>query len=132
MPSGLMALAEVHAIDGQPKQGLHQVAEAARIIEATKERWAEAEMHRLRGMLLLSMNDHSAAEESYREAIAVARGQNAKFWELRAVRDLARLFLDKGQRAEAQELLSPVHQWFTQGFDAPDLQEAGAVLARLA
>jgi predicted ATPase len=62
----------------------------------------------------------------------VARRQNAKFWELRAARDLAQVWLRQGKRAEARDLLSPVYEWFTQGFDTPDLQGAKAVLAQLA
>jgi predicted ATPase len=132
LPFGLMVLAEAYGVAGRPEEGLDQLAEAAKIIEVTKERWVEAELHRLRGTLLLSMSKLSAAEDSYDRALSVARRQNAKFWELRAARDLARVWLRQGKRAEARDLLSPVYEWFTQGFDTPDLQDAKALLARLA
>ena len=100
-------------------------------METKQDRWAEAEMHRLRGTLLLSMHEHAAAERSYRHALAVARRQTAKFWELRAALDLARLLRDQGKRQEARELLAPVYGWFTEGFDTADLQEARALLEAL-
>ena len=81
----------------QPQEGLDRLAEAAKLVETTHERWAEAEIHRLRGTLLLSMNEHAAAENSYRRALEVAQRQSAKFWELRAALDLARLWHDQGQ-----------------------------------
>jgi hypothetical protein len=74
--------------------------------QRTQERWGEAETHRLRGGLLLSMNDHAAAEES--RAFAVARRQSARFWELRAAMSMARLWRDQGKRDEAHDLLAPI------------------------
>ena len=101
-------------------------------METTQDRWAEAEMHRMRGTLLLSMHKHAAAEESYRHALAMARQQSAKFWELRAALNLAQLWRDQGKRHEARELLAPVYGWFTEGFDTRDLKEARALLDELA
>jgi len=75
------------------------------------------------------MKDHIAAEDSYHRAIAVARRQSAKFWELRAATSLARLWREQGKRTEARELLAPIYNWFTEGFDAPVLQDARALLA---
>src|SRR5262252_4902631 len=98
----------------------------------TQERWAEAEMHRLRGTLLLSMREHAAAEESYLHALAVARQQTARFWELRAATNLGRLWRDQGKRIEARDLLAPIYGWFTEGFDTPVLQDAKALLDQLA
>ena len=115
----------------QPEEGLNRLAEAAELVETTQERWAEAEMHRLRGTLLLSMHEHAAAEDSYRHALAVARRQSAKFWELRAALELARLWRDQGKRDEARDLLAPVYGWFTEGFDTLDLKEAKALLDEL-
>ena len=89
-------------------------------------------MHRLRGTLLLSMNEHAEAENSYRRALEVAQRQSAKFWELRAALDLARLWRDQGKRTEARDLLSPIYGWFTDGFDTRDLKEAKALLVDLA
>jgi predicted ATPase len=127
----LTTLAEVYGMAARPNEGLDRLAEAAKIVETTQDRWAEAEMHRLRGTLLLSVHEHAAAERSYRHALAVARRQTAKFWELRAALDLARLWRDQGKRQEARELLAPVYGWFTEGFDTRDLKEAKALLDEL-
>jgi predicted ATPase len=131
VPFFLMVLAEVYAKAGQPEEGLNRLVEAARLVETTQERWAEAEMHRLRGTLLLSISDHAEAENSYRQALSVAQRQRAKFWELRAAMSMARLWRDQGKREEARELLAPVFAWFTEGFDTPVLQDAKALLDQL-
>jgi predicted ATPase len=81
---------------------------------------------------LLSRNQYAAAEDSFRQALAVARRQNAKFWELRAARSLACLWRDQGKRTEARDLLAPIYGWFTEGFDMPVLQDAKALLDQLA
>ena len=88
-------------------------------------------MHRLRGTLLLSMHEHTAAENSFLEALAVAQRQSAKFWELRAAMSMARLWRDQGKRRQAHDLLAPVYGWFTEGFDTLDLKEAKALLEQL-
>jgi class 3 adenylate cyclase/predicted ATPase len=132
IPFYLMTLAEAYGMAAQPEQGLDRLAEAAKLIETTQERWIEAEIHRLRGTLLLSMHEQTAAEDSYRHALTVAQRQSAKFWELRAALDLARLWRDQGKRNEARNLLAPVYNWFTEGFDTPLLQEAKALLGQLA
>jgi predicted ATPase len=82
--------------------------------------------------VLLATGDAAAAEASYREAIAIARRQSAKLWELRAATSLARLWRDQGKRAEARDLLAPVYSWFAEGFGTPVLQEAKALLVELA
>ena len=84
LPFFLTIVAEVYGMAAQPEEGLKWLAEAAEIVETTQDRWAEAEMHRMRGTLLLSMHKHAGAEESYRYSLAIARQQSAKFWELRA------------------------------------------------
>jgi len=131
LPFFLTTLAELYGMAGQPDEGLKRLAEAAEMIERTQERWPEAETHRLRGALLLSMNDHAAAEQSYHQALAVARHQNAKLWELRAATSIARLWRDQGKSTEAHDLLAPVYGWFTEGFDTPVLQDAKALLDQL-
>jgi len=133
IPFFLTVLAEAYAMMGQPEEGLNQLAEAEKMLEATtQERWAEAEMHRMRGTLLLSMRKHAEAEDSLHQAIAVARSQSAKFWELRGAVDLARLWHDRGERTEARDFLAPIYGWFTEGFDTPVLQDAKALLDQLA
>jgi tetratricopeptide (TPR) repeat protein len=108
LPFFLTTMAEVHGNAGQLEEGLKRLAEAGKLVERTQERWAESEMHRLRGTFLLSLHEHAAAEDSLRKALAVARRQSAKFWELRAALDLARLWRDQGKRGEALDLLAPV------------------------
>ena len=131
LPAFFTLLAEVYEMAGEPRDGLNRLDEAAKLVETTHERWNEAEMHRLRGTLLLSMHKQATAEESYRLALAVARRQSAKFWELRAALDLARLLRNQGKRTEARDLLAPVYGWFTEGFDTPVLQDAKALLDQL-
>jgi predicted ATPase len=82
-------------------------------------------------VLLLAIGGHTAAEDSYQRALAMARRQSAKFWELRAALDLARLWRDQGKLAEARDLLSPIYGWFTEGLDTPVLQESKALLDQL-
>ena len=132
MPLFLMALAKGYRIAAQPEEGLERLAEATKLVEITQERWAEAEMHRLRGTLLLCMNSPTAAEDSYQKALVVARQQSAKLWELRAAISLARLWSDQGKGDDARALLAPVYGWFTEGFDTPVLQDAKALLDELA
>ena len=94
----------------------------------------EAEIHRLKGALLLarSTKNQVEAEACFHEALAIARHQQAKSLELRAAMSLARLWQPQGKRAEAYALLAPIYSWFTEGFDTADLQEAKALLDALA
>jgi predicted ATPase len=131
IPFYLTVLAEAYGAAAQPKEGLNRLGDAAKLVETTQERWAEAEMHRVRGSLLLSLGQRAAAEESYCEALAVARQQSAKFWELRAGLELGRLWRDQGKCIEARELLTPIYDSFIEGFDAPVLRDAKALLAEL-
>jgi predicted ATPase/class 3 adenylate cyclase len=130
-PGLLISLAEAHGVLGQPIEGLHRLDEAGQIIAATEERLDEAEWHRMRGDLLMQTGDRAAAEASWREAIALAQGQSAKLYELRAATSLARLWRDHGKEGEARALLAPIYGWFIEGFEAPDLQDARALLAEL-
>ena len=88
-------------------------------------------MHRVYGELQIAVGDPASAEVRLDRAITVARRQNAKLWELRAATSLARLWRDQGKRAEASDLLAQVYNWFTEGLDAPVLQEAKALLDQL-
>jgi predicted ATPase len=132
IPGALMMLAEAYARLGQPVDGLNCLAEAAQIIETTDGRLSESRLHRLRGVLLDATGDPSAAERSYHQAIAVAKLQSAKFFELRASINLARLWCKQDRRGEARNLLAPIYGWFTEGFDTRHLQEAKALLDELA
>ena len=131
LPFGLIKLADAYGKAGQPQEGLNRLAEAASALSATQERYAEAELRRVRGELLKSVGDCTAAESSFWSAITVARGQSAKLLELRAAVGLARLWFDAGKRTEARDLLAPVYDWFAEGFDTPVLQEAGKLLKEL-
>jgi predicted ATPase len=131
-PFILMMRAEAHNRLGQPVEGLKCLAEAAQLIETTEERNSEAELHRLRGDLLSATGDPAEAERNYRQALEVATRQSAKLLELRASISLARLWCKQGKRTEARELLAPIYDWFTEGFDAPDFNEAKALLDELA
>jgi predicted ATPase len=102
-------------------------------VERTGERWFEAELYRLRGEVLRRLCDDQPAdaEASLLQSWEIARAQQAKAWELRAATSLARLWRDRGKRAEARELLAPIYGWFTEGFETPDLKEAKALLDEL-
>ena len=132
IPYSITQLADAYGMAGQPAAGLEWLGEAISIIEATGERWYEAEIRRLRGDLLRAAGDDTTAEASFRDAIAVASKQQAKLFELRASTSLSRLWRDRGKRTEARELLAPVYGWFTEGFDTLDLKEAKALLEELA
>jgi tetratricopeptide (TPR) repeat protein len=126
-------LAEARATLGQSAEALNCLAEAARIVETTDERFIEAELlYRVPGDLLSAAGDRSGAERHYRQAIAVAERQSAKLLQLKASVSLARLWRDQGKRGEARDLLGPIYYWFTEGFDAPDLKDAKALLDDLA
>jgi predicted ATPase len=103
-------------------------------VETTNERWWEAEVHRVAGEIALKSlePDTARAEACFNQALAVARQQQAKSWELRAAMSLARLWRDQGKVQQARELLAPVYGWFTEGFDTRDLKEAKVLLEELA
>jgi len=130
IPHALSVLAEVYGQAGEPQKGLEALAEAQAVLERTNERRREAEVHRLRGTLLLALpGPHRGdAEASFARALAVAREQSARMWELRAATSLARLWAGQGERQKAGDLLAPVYGWFTEGFDTADLKEAKALL----
>ena len=119
---------------GQFDDAWRCIDEAMMAVETTKERWFEAEIHRIAGEIaLMSPEPDAAKAEAYFErALAVARQQQAKSWELRAAMSLARLWRDQGKVQQARELLAPVYGWFTEGFDTRDLKEAKALLEELA
>jgi class 3 adenylate cyclase/predicted ATPase len=130
-PAIRILYAEAHSKAGQPPAALDQLAEAEKLVEATNERWIEAELHRVRGKLLMELGEFAGAEDSLRKAIVVARRQSAKTFELRAAICLARLWRDQGKRTEAHDLLAPIYGWFTEGFDTPVLRDANALLDQL-
>ena len=110
------------------------ISEAKEAVNRTNERWCEAEVARVAGevALLGPTQDRAKAQKYFERALAVARHQQAKSWELRAAMSLARLWRDQGKVSEARELLAPVYGWFTEGFDTRDLKEAKVLLEELA
>jgi class 3 adenylate cyclase/predicted ATPase len=153
----LTLLAEAYGRRGQPEERLSTLAEASAVVDRTGERYWEAELYRLKGELLLAQEGKSQnakgksqksappspqpltpstqaeaeAEAYFHKAIEVARRQQAKSLELRAATSLARLWQQQGKRAEAHDLLVEIYQWFAEGFDTKDLQEAKALLDAL-
>jgi predicted ATPase len=115
---------------GRIEEGLSAAREALAVAEETDARYCEAELSRLEGELLLVSREpqETRAETSFRNAVAIARAQQAKSWELRAAASLARLLAHQGRREEARALLAPIYGWFTEGFDTADLKEAKGLL----
>jgi predicted ATPase len=133
MPLYLSYLARAYAELGQFEHAWRSIDEAVTAAETTKERWHEADIHRIAGEIarLSSEPDAARAEQYFERALAVARAQQAKSWELRAAMSMARLWRDQGKRNEARDLLTPVYNSFTEGFDTLDLKEAKALLETL-
>jgi predicted ATPase len=132
-PFFLAALAEAHAKLKDFSAMAGPLEEALELVETTGEQWWAADLHRLKGEMLLhlSADNSSAAESQFKQAIHVALHQRAKSLELRATMSLARLWAEHGERARAGELLTPVYSWFREGFDAPDLKEARSLVEAL-
>jgi tetratricopeptide (TPR) repeat protein len=135
IPSLLTLLAEVYAQEGETQKGEAAIQRALALADETGARSFLAEMHRVQGMLWLT---RSTAEEAGREAkdcftraITVAREQGARLWELRATVDLARLWAAQGREAKVRARLSEIYDWFTEGFDTPDLVAAQTLLDTL-
>jgi predicted ATPase len=133
LPPYLAHLGVAHAELHQFDDACRCVSEAITATETTKQRWSEAEVNRLAGEIALKLPepDTAKAQGYFERALAVAREQQAKSWELRAAMSMARLWRDQGKREEARELLAP-YGWFTEGFDTRDLKEAKAPLEELA
>jgi predicted ATPase len=130
-------LAAVYAKAGQAEKGLAVLAEALALVDKTRTGFGEAELYRLKGELTLRSKSQSSesqiqeAEACFFKAIEVARCQNAKSWELRTSTSLARLWQQQGKVKQAHQMLSEIYNWFTEGFDTADLQEAKALPAEL-
>jgi predicted ATPase len=110
-----------------------RIGEAMTVAETTGERWCEADIYRTAGEIALKSPepDTAKAQGYFKRALAVARAQQAKSWELRAAMSMSRLWRDHGKPKEARDLLAPVYDWFTEGFDTLDLKEAKALLDEL-
>jgi predicted ATPase len=132
-PVWLSLLARAYGELGQFDQAWSHIGEAITAVGTTKETWYEAEVHRIAGEIALMSPERDAAkaEACFERALAFARAQQAKSWELRAAICMARLWREQGKRDEARELLAPVYGWFTEGFDTLDLKQAKALLDEL-
>ena len=119
---------------GQSVEGLKMVTGALAKARQTESRTYEAELHRIKGELLLrlAVADEEQAENCFQQAIDIARVQKARSWELRAVMSMSRLWQRQGKKAEAQKLLAEIYGWFTEGFDTADLKQAKILLHELA
>jgi tetratricopeptide (TPR) repeat protein len=131
LPALLTFLADAHGGAGHLEQALLLVAEARALVESTGELRFEAELHRLEGAIRQQKNEPAAAEQCFRHAIAVARKQGARWWELRAEVSLARLWQKQGKRAGARRALAPIVGSFTEGIATVDVREARQLLAEL-
>jgi predicted ATPase len=133
-PRCLLLLAEATGHVGQVEDGLRLLGDALMLLEASGQGDLTARAYRLQGELLLrrATPDAAQAEACFQQALATARRQQAKSWELRAATSLSRLWQQQGKQAEAHALLAPIYGWFTEGFDTADLQEAKALLDALA
>jgi len=132
LPSYLIWLAEIYASLGKIEEGLAAVVEGLALIERGDEHSWEADLHRVKGdLLLLKSVDESEVESCFQKAISIAKEQGTKLYELRAVMGLSRLWQKQGKTKEACALLSDVYNWFSEGFDTADLREAKALLESL-
>lgn len=129
-PGSYAQLADVHRITGKSEEGLSIVVRGLEVSDETGERLYDAELNRLKGELLLFPDSgHEAeAEADFQRALNIARLQQAKSFELRAAMSLSRLWRRQGKCTEARELLAPVYNWFTEGFDTADLKDAKLLL----
>jgi len=132
-PLYLALLAEALAFAGKVEEGLAALDNALATAAISGARGWDAEIHRLRGELTarLPHPDPAKAEDSFRTALAIAREQGTRGYELRAATSLARLWREQGRLAEARDLLAPLYGWFTEGFDTADLKDAKALLDEL-
>ena len=127
----LCQIASAHVSLGQLEVGLGLVEEAVQIVEATSEKFFEAELYRLRGKIFLSLGKKGEAEAELQRALTIARQQQARWWELRVATDLAKHWHAEGKYVEANSLLQPIYNWFVEGFDTPDLKDAKTLLDEL-
>ena len=127
-------LAEAYGKAGQPAQGLALIEEAVECMNRTGQHVFEAQLHRMKGDLLLavSRDTPAEAEDCYRYALDCARRQGSKYADLSAALSLSRLWRDQGKHDDARTLLAEIYGWFTEGFDTRDLKEAKALLDDLA
>jgi predicted ATPase len=128
LPSSLASLANAYVQVGKIEKALDLMDEALGLVDENGERCWEAELHRLKGELLLMVEDQAEAEACFQRALDIARRQRAKSWELRAAISLSRLWYRQDKRAEARALLQGIYGWFSEGFGTADVVEARGLL----
>jgi predicted ATPase len=134
VPLFIALLGDCYARLEHHQEGLSAIDEGLARAAETGERMAEAELHRVKGELLIIRDpaDDGQAERCFRAAIEIARRQKARFWELRATTSFARLLKSQGKSEEARSMLTEIYNWFTEGFEFTDLKDAKALLDGLA
>jgi class 3 adenylate cyclase/predicted ATPase len=133
-PLALGQLAESYLVGERHSEALGKIDQAMAAVRDTEEHWFEPELFRLKGEILVRTNaleGSTEAEAAFRQSLKIARKQQAKAWELRTSASLAKLWAEQGERAKGQDLLQPVLDWFTEGFDTPDFKDASALLEEL-
>ena len=132
-PWYLVLVADAYGMYAEFDKAFSALDEALEWVARNDERLYAAEAHRIRGELLLRQPtpDPAGAQRCFEQALAVARAQQAKSWELRAATSMARMWQQRGRRDDAHKLLEPIYNWFTEGFDTADLQDAKSLLDQL-
>jgi len=127
----LSSLAEMQSEAGQLKEGMANLNEAFALVKKTDERYWESELYRLKGEILYRQGEYDYAENNFKKAIEITRRQGAKSLELRAMMSLCRLWEKQGKKEEARQGLTDIYNWFTEGFDTPDLIEARKMMQEI-
>jgi predicted ATPase len=128
LPERLARAAETYRLANHPDEAMALIAEA---FDRSDDKWLAPELHRIQGELLLEAGRHNEAEEALRNALSLAREQSARLLQLRAANSLAVLLRDRGEKTQAYELLEPIYEWFTEGFDTIDLKSAKTLIEQL-
>ena len=133
MPFSRSHFARAYIELGNFEDAWRSIREATTMIDRTTEAWCEAEVYRTAGEIVLLAPKQAAekAEAYFNHALTLARSQQAKSWEMRVAMNMARLWRDQSKPQQARDLLAPVYNWFTEGFDTRDLKEAKALLDAL-
>jgi tetratricopeptide (TPR) repeat protein len=132
VPWYLALLGQAQSVHGKQESAVQSIDEALTYAESAGGNFYQAELHRVKGDILKAQGSPSdTVEQQYREALALARSQSARWWELRAATSLAELLIEQEQSRAAYDLLAPVFNWFTEGFDSPDLIKAQSLLSNL-
>ena len=128
IPERLARAADICRLANHPDEAMALIAEA---LNRSDDRWLAPELHRIHGELLLEAGRHNEGEKALRNALLLAREQSARLLQLRAANSLAAFLKNRGERVQAYELLHPIYEWFTEGFDTTDLKSAKTLIEQL-